>query len=139
MPPGTSEPTRNLSTLQYLGRWARADTLRYYLHEALTVRVEAESRPEAKQHLEFALDHVNMLRKPPRLPCRALLGSRTLGCPLYLLHGMEAPRGVAGRRPIIRLSRTTPPRGELAASSTGFRGPHTWARRCPSCGSEAGH
>ena len=35
---------------------------------------------------------------------------------------MEAPRGVAGRRPIIRLSRTTPPRGELAASSTGLGG-----------------
>lgn len=63
----------NLSTLQYLGRWARADTLRYYLHEALTVRVEAESRPEAKRHLEFALEHVSVLDKPPRLSLRALL------------------------------------------------------------------
>lgn len=64
---------QNVSTLQYLGRWARADTLRYYLHEALTVRVEAESLPEAKQHLEFAARHVSMLHKPPRSPLRALL------------------------------------------------------------------
>ena len=66
----------NLSTLQYLGRWARADTLRYYLHEALTVRVEAESRPEAKRHLEFALEHMSVLDKPPRLSLRALLQAK---------------------------------------------------------------
>ncbi|CAE7920809.1 unnamed protein product, partial [Symbiodinium necroappetens] len=38
----------NLPKLQYLGRWARADTLKYYLHEALTIKVDAEGKPESK-------------------------------------------------------------------------------------------
>ena len=55
----------NLATLQYLGRWARADTLRYYLHEALTVKVEAESTSEAKAQLEYVMQHVALLQHPP--------------------------------------------------------------------------
>ena len=60
----------NLARLQYLGRWARADTLRYYLHEALTV---AQSSVESKQLVELALQSVHLLSNPPPRPVRALV------------------------------------------------------------------
>ena len=60
----------NLARLQFLGRWSRAETLRHYLHEAL---VETQSRPEAKAHLAFVLEHVRFLEAPPPAPLSRLL------------------------------------------------------------------
>ena len=67
---------QNLATLQYLGRWARADTLRYYLHEALTVKVEAESTSEAKAQLEYVMQHVALLQHPPPRSLQSLVRAR---------------------------------------------------------------
>ena len=81
-----------LAQLQYFGRWARADTLQYYLHEALTVKVENESRPEANVQLEFVLQHVALLQAPSKSVKMA-----------------EEPASTPGKRPVPRLSRAKGP------------------------------
>ncbi|CAE7273945.1 rluB [Symbiodinium sp. CCMP2592] len=56
----------NLPKLQYMGRWSRPDTLKYYLHEAMTIKVDAEAKPESKDAVHLALQHVDKLELPPR-------------------------------------------------------------------------
>lgn len=56
---------QNLALLQYHGRWASSDTLKYYLHSAMSVHVMSNISEEAKGRLEVALSNVALLLNPP--------------------------------------------------------------------------
>ncbi|CAE7224096.1 unnamed protein product [Symbiodinium sp. CCMP2592] len=89
----------NLPKLQYMGRWSRPDTLKYYLHEAMTIKVDAEAKPESKDAVHLALQHVDKLETW----CRHMAEVGT----------------IAPKRAVFRLSRTAPARGDSGDASTG--------------------
>ncbi|CAE7246419.1 unnamed protein product [Symbiodinium sp. CCMP2592] len=72
----------NLPKLQYMGRWSRPDTLKYYLHEAMTIKVDAEAKPESKDAVHLALQHADKLELPPRMSSRLSRALRELAAAL---------------------------------------------------------
>ena len=59
--------TENIARLQYHGRWARQETVKSYLQEALSTQVLASASVLAQQQLSLVHQHVHYLRLPPPL------------------------------------------------------------------------
>ena len=63
----------NLGRLQYHGRWAKAETLRFYLHDALAAQVDARLSNESRELIAVILQHVHVLVRPPPQSLKVLL------------------------------------------------------------------
>ena len=63
----------NLPSLQYMGRWAKASTLRHYLHMAFSTYTSMQFPDEAVQRLALTHRHVSRLAAPPSLSLLELL------------------------------------------------------------------
>ena len=57
--------TENIARLQYAGRWARQETVKSYLQEALATQVLTSATPSAQEKLNLVHGHVHRLRHPP--------------------------------------------------------------------------
>ena len=69
---------KNVGQLQFAGRWARPETLRHYLQEALSIQVVAQAPVEAREILGVLQQHVFRLHMPPPFPLQELLASRRM-------------------------------------------------------------
>lgn len=58
---------KNLGQLQYHGRWASAETLKHYLHAAMSVHVMESIKMEAKEKIVEVHKHASVLASPPQL------------------------------------------------------------------------
>ena len=63
----------NLGRLQYHGRWARAETLRFYLHEALTAQVDARLSDASRDLIDMVLRHAHVLEHLPPQSLKVLV------------------------------------------------------------------
>jgi len=66
----------DLASLQYVGRWVRAETLRHYLHEAMAVHTASQASDTARSMIKEARTQVHRLSAPPPRPLKSLLEAR---------------------------------------------------------------
>ena len=65
--------TENITKLQYHGRWARQETVKSYLQEALSTQVLASASALARNQLAMVHQHAHYLRAPPPFALKSLV------------------------------------------------------------------
>ncbi|CAE7489091.1 unnamed protein product [Symbiodinium natans] len=63
---------QNIPQLQFMGRWKSLESLKSYIHEALSVHIAQQAPEEGRRKLESAQRFVHLLQQPPHLPAQLL-------------------------------------------------------------------
>ena len=66
---------QNIPQLQFMGRWKSLESLKSYIHEALSVHIAQQAPEEGRRKLESTQRFVHLLQQPPHLPAQFLLSS----------------------------------------------------------------
>ena len=69
---------QNIPQLQFQGRWKSAESLKHYIHEAMSVHIAQQASEEGRRNLECSRQFVHWLQNPPARSAQFLLGAENL-------------------------------------------------------------
>ena len=64
---------QNIPQLQFQGRWKSSESLKHYIHEAMSVHIAQQASDEGRSKLECSRSFVHFLSRPPARSAQSLL------------------------------------------------------------------